>query len=390
MLVFANVEPRKITRKRGLTLSSSHLFGDSMSFEIHADIRRAETPPASWYTDPMLWQHAVKAIFPASWQWIADEDAVAVPGSCVPGFLNEHILDEPVVLVRDRSDVLRLLSNTCTHRGNIVVQERCISNELRCRYHGRRFGLDGSFVAMPEFSGVENFPSADDHLQTVPMGSWAGLHFGSVSPQQPFDAWIAPVLARLGHLPLSLMRAEPSMHRDYVVRAHWALYVENYLEGFHIPFVHAGLNNVLDYGAYQTVLFDSSVLQIGIGSTSDDTFTVPAGHPEAGQNVAAWYFWLWPNLMINAYPWGISMNIVQPLAPDRTRIRYRTYVWDASRLGSGAGADLDRVEREDGAIVEAVQRGLRSTIYRKGRYSPTREQGVHHFHRLLASALASL
>lgn len=360
-----------------------------MSFEIHSDIRKAETPPASWYTDPSHWRRTNEVVFSSSWQWFADADTAAVPGACVPGVLNEHILDEPVVLTRDRSDTLRLLSNTCTHRGNLVVPDRCIVHELRCRYHGRRFGLDGAFIAMPEFSTVENFPCESDHLRSLPLGTWAGLCFGSVQPRESFDSWLAPIRARLGHLPLSSMRSEPSMHRDYVVRAHWALYVENYLEGFHIPFVHPGLNNELDYGAYRTVLFDSAVLQIGIGNTADDVFSMPAGHVDAGANVAAWYFWLWPNLMINAYPWGISMNIVQPLAPDRTRVRYRTYVWDASRLGRGAGADLDRVEREDGAIVEAVQRGLKSTVYSRGRYSPTREQGVHHFHRLLASALVS-
>ena len=92
--------------------------------------------------------------------------------------------------------------------------------------------------------------------------------------------------------------------------------------------------------------------------------------------------------MFNVYPWGISVNIVKPLAVDRSRVSYLTYVWDESKLDAGAGSNLDRVEREDEAIVEACQRGLRSRLYERGRYSPSREQGVHHFHRILAAALA--
>jgi choline monooxygenase len=80
--------------------------------------------------------------------------------------------------------------------------------------------------------------------------------------------------------------------------------------------------------------------------------------------------------------------VVKPLGVDRTRVSYLSYVWDASKLDRGAGAALDRVEREDEVIVESVQRGVRARLYERGRYSPKREQGVHHFHRLLVRALA--
>ena len=104
---------------------------------------------------------------------------------------------------------------------------------------------------------------------------------------------------------------------------------------------------------------------------------------------AAHYFWLFPNLMLNFYPWGLSVNLVRPTAVDWTRVTYLKYVADPDKLDDGAGADLDTVEREDQAIVEAVQRGVASRFYERGRYSPTREQGVHHFHRLLARMLGA-
>jgi choline monooxygenase len=92
---------------------------------------------------------------------------------------------------------------------------------------------------------------------------------------------------------------------------------------------------------------------------------------------------VFPNLMLNFYPWGLSINVVHPETIDRTRVVFRSYVCDASKLDDGAGGALDRVEAEDEEIVEAVQRGMRSRFYSGGRYSPAREQGVHHFHRLL-------
>jgi choline monooxygenase len=176
--------------------------------------------------------------------------------------------------------------------------------------------------------------------------------------------------------------------RDYIVKAHWALYCENYLEGFHIPFVHQSLNEAIDFGSYKTETFRFSSLQTGIAkqaetqqsaavSDSDSTF-------DFDETVAALYFFIFPNLMFNFYPWGLSVNIVKPLAPDLTKVSYLTFVSDESKLEKGAGKDLNLVELEDQAVVESVQKGIRSRFYEKGRYSPLREQGTHHFHRLIA------
>ena len=104
--------------------------------------------------------------------------------------------------------------------------------------------------------------------------------------------------------------------------------------------------------------------------------------------VAAYYYWIFPNLMLNFYPWGLSVNVVQPRGIDRTRVLFRSYVWDAGKLGDGAGNDLDQVEMEDEEVVQQVQRGVRSRFYDRGRYSPSKEQGVHQFHRLLCEFLA--
>ena len=352
-----------------------------------ADIARASTLPGRFYTDPTLLDASRERIFSRSWQLVGDVGRLKAPGQVLPITMLEGFLDEPLVLVRDGEDHLHALSNVCTHRGNRVVESEGVERGLRCRYHGRRFALDGRCLSMPEFEGVEGFPAPSDDLPRVRLERWGKLLFASLDPAVEFDAWIGETRERLAWLPHDDLTLDPVRSRDYVVRAHWALYCDNYLEGFHIPYVHAGLSQALDYGAYRTELFPWSVLQVGVAEGGDAVLDLPASSPDHGQSIAGYYFWLFPNTMVNVYPWGLSINVVRPLAVDRTRISYITYVMDPSRLDRGAGAALDRVEREDEAIIERVQEGVRSRLYHRGRFSPTREQGVPRFHRLLTSSL---
>ncbi len=370
-------------------------------FMIDPDITRAETLPAPAYSDPAVHEAARARVFRRSWQFVADGEAVKVPGQCTPLTLLEGCLDEPLLLTRDRGDRVHCLSNVCTHRGTILCEGPGVEKALVCRYHGRRFDLDGTFRHMPEFEKAAGFPSEKDSLPKVALGWWgsetarqrdsetgAGVFcFASLEPAAPFEEVIGPMRERLGWLPLDEFKFDATRSRDYLVRANWALYVDNYLEGFHVPFVHASLNEAIDYGSYTTELFRYSNLQLGIAKPGEPALELPAASPDRGKRVAAYYWWLFPNTMFNFYPWGLSINVVRPLAVDRTRVSFLSYVWDPSKLDQGAGAGLDRVEREDEAVVEAVQRGTRSRLYARGRYSPTREQGVHHFHRLLAEFL---
>jgi choline monooxygenase len=344
-----------------------------VKYQVHADVASAHTLPGTFYSDQAAYQRSLCDVFARSWQWLGDLDDVAAPGSLSPRDLLPGAMDEPLLLARDAAGALRCLSNVCTHRGNILVKAPCAAKEIRCGYHSRRFDLAGRMTFMPEFREAKDFPSAADNLPVVPFGEWAGHAFASLDPMAPFGEILGDMHASVAGLPLDQARFDPSRSRDYTVNAHWALYVENYLEGFHIPFVHAGLDQVVDYSAYRTEVHRWSNVQ---HAQSKD------GAP------AAQYWWIFPNLMLNFYPWGLSLNLVQPLGIDRAQVLFRSYVWDRSKLEQGAGAGLDRVEAEDEAIVEAVQRGVRSRLYTRGRYSPAREAGVHHFHRLLCAALA--
>jgi choline monooxygenase len=191
---------------------------------------------------------------------------------------------------------------------------------------------------------------------------------------------------RIGWMNIESFEYDKSRHRSYDINANWALYVDNYLEGFHIPFVHGDLHGVLDYDSYSTELFEGGVLQIGIANEGEVCFDLPESSPDFGQKIAAYYYWIYPGLMLNFYPWGLSVNVVNPISVDRTRIVYHGFVGEKSMLGKGAGGDLDKVEAEDQEIVEATQRGVSSKSYERGRYSPSKEKGVHHFHRILTNS----
>jgi choline monooxygenase len=357
--------------------------------QVHPEIRMAATLPASFYKDQAWFERCRERVFARSWQFIGDSDSVKTPGQIHPVTVLGGLLDEPLLLTRDHHDRVHCLSNVCTHRGNILCAGDGHEKNLICRYHGRRFDLDGAFRHMPEFSEAKGFPSASDDLPKIPFGTWSKFIFASIDPLFPLQEQLAEMSARLAWLPLQEFTLDPACSRDYLVNANWALYCDNYLEGFHIPFVHASLNEAIDYGSYTTELFPWSSLQLGIATGGEEAFHTPPSSPDHGRRIAAYYFWLFPNTMFNVYPWGASINVVQPLAIDRTRVSFLTYVWKPDKLERGAGAvgGLDRVEREDEAIVEAVQRGVRSRFYDRGRFSPTREQGVHHFHRLLSDVL---
>lgn len=355
-----------------------------MTFDVDPDIRVAKTLPARVYSDPALFRAQRDRVFARTWQYAAHDDVVKVSGQVYPFTLLPGALDEPLLLTRDAQDAIHALSNVCTHRGTVVVEGPGHEQQLRCRYHGRRFALDGRFHSMPEFEDTADFPSSADDLPRVALGTWERFLMVALAPAMTFDDVIAAMRTRLAHLPFDQLAFDAAGTRDYVVNANWALYIDNYLEGFHIPYVHSSLASTLDYGAYAVELERYAVLQLGIAKPGERAFALPADHRDADRAIAAYYFWLFPTTMFNVYPWGVSVNVVTPLAVDRTRVSFLPFVWNESLRGEGAGSGLDRVEREDEAIVQAVQRGVRSRLYDRGRYSATREVGVHHFHRLLA------
>ena len=179
---------------------------------------------------------------------------------------------------------------------------------------------------------------------------------------------------RLKNYSFNDLAYDKSNSKTYKINAHWALYCENYLEGFHVPFLHKGLNNEIDLNSYNTELLDHGVLQYTKGKSDN--------------NIYAYYYWIFPNLMLNFYNWGLSMNIVEPLKKNKTRIRFLSFPLKGNTQPLDNPSSLDRVELEDQEIVLNVQKGISSYNYNGGRYSPKHEKGIHYFHQLLCRYLS--
>lgn len=334
----------------------------------------ARALPGTAYTDPARYEAQRERVLARGWHVLEDRFALGT-ASAVPCRLLGGSIDEPLMLTRE-GDQTRALSNVCTHRGALLLDAPCAARSLRCPYHGRRFRLDGTVAAAPGFHAIDD----SERLPEVALGTLGPLFFASLEPTVAFDVLVAPLTDRLGFLDLTALAPDPAGTRAFEIDAHWLLWCENYLEGFHIPYVHPRLARALELDRYTIETFDHCALQIGEAAEGDPTFELPPGHPDAARRVAGYYFFVYPTTAINVYPWGVSLNLVRPLGPRRTRIEYRVYVLREDLRERGAGAGLDAVELEDDAIVERAQRGVGARLYRPGRLSGAHEAALAWLH----------
>jgi len=351
-------------------------------------IAYAETLSTDFYTEELWYREGIEKIFAKSWQYLGDREIfLSMPENLFPVTLLERSIDEPLI-VKTEDEEIKCMSNVCTHRGFKIVHHPTKSDRIVCGYHGRQFSLEGEMKRMPEFKEVENFPRQCDHLAQLPIHRWKRFLFTGIDPKVNFDLIAEKLEERLGFLDMDNWRLAPEYHKVYNVNANWALYCDNYLEGFHIPFVHNDLNEIIDYGSYTTECYDHLNVQIGYGKYGDESFDIPEGHPDHGKVVAAYYYWMFPNFMFNVYPWGVQINIVRPIAKDYCKVEFIYFIGDEEKWEKfGKDALAEKVEREDEFVVEGVQKGMRSRFYDTGRYSVKREQCLHHFHRLVSDYL---
>ncbi len=358
-----------------------------MPFNIDPDIRKATTLPATFYKSQAVYEQLLQNVLLPSWQFVGETQLLPERAYAYPFMLLEDSLEEPLMLVRDKDDAMHCLSNICTHRGMFLVDRPGKYRLLSCKYHGRCFDLNGQFRSMPEFQEAKNFPSEADNLPALKLHKMGAFFFTSLAPKLDFETVFQPILDRMSWFPFDDLVYNEAGSDVYTIKTHWALYCDNYLEGFHVPFVHPALNQALDYKEYDTEIFDYCNLQLGVASEGAPTFDLPVDSPDFGKGIMAYYWWVFPNMMFNFYTWGLSVNIVEPIDRQHTRVVFKTYLFDDERGHGFCKKDLHDTELEDEEVVERVHIGLQSSLYKQGRFSPTKERGVHHFHRLLAAAL---
>lgn len=341
----------------------------------------AETLPAGWYTDPAYLPQEHARIFGATWQLAARASDLSRPGQ----YVTVEVAGEPLVLVRDLAGTLRGFFNVCRHRAGAVATGSGSRKAFSCTYHGWTYGLDGALLQAREIEGTENFDPARFCLPAVRVEVWGPLVFVNLDPNaDPLADRFRPVDRDMERAGFDLSRVELRVRRDYEIRCNWKVYVDNYLEGYHIPIVHPALFRELDYDQYEVETYTDYSKQLApVRKASGDRAT------RYREGEEALYYWLWPNLMLNIYPDNVSTNLILPLGPDRTLTIFEWYfVPEALEAAvAEAVAFSDQIQQEDIMICESVDKGLRSRSYERGRYVARRENGVHHFHLLLEDAL---
>jgi choline monooxygenase len=347
-------------------------------------LSEASTIPAPWYTDARVAELETKTVFSKTWQLLGRAEQVEIAGQ----FVSTLVAGEPVVAVRGQDKVLRAFFNVCRHHAAAVVTEPCgQASILHCPYHGWNYGLDGSLKGMPEFDGVKNFERQQNGLVPIKVETWEKFVFVNLDPNaMPLREFLGGLVKRVA--PLEVSKLHYFDTRTYDIHCNWKVFVDNYLDGgYHVPHLHKGLNSVLDYKEYTIENEDRYCLQSSpmVASESD----AATGATRKGDR--AWYFWQYPNLMINCYAGYMDTNLVLPVDVDHCRVIFDFYfadISDAAREYNQQSVAVGaRVQEEDLGICEAVQRGLKSRAYNAGRLSVRREAGEHLFHRLLAKDL---
>jgi choline monooxygenase len=345
---------------------------------IDPDLRRAATLPSRFYSEPSVLEDENRLVFGRTWQLAGRAEQVRERGD----FFTADIAGEPVLVVRGADGVLRAMSNVCRHRAGPVAKGEGRRPVLQCGYHGWTYGLDGRLAATPEFQGVEGFDRAACRLPQFHAAIWNELVFVNLrSDAEPLTDYLGELLADMPPHDYSGFRL--AKRKVWELDCNWKVYVDNYLEGYHIPIVHPGLFRELDYPNYRTETKRNYSIQFA-PTKGAERIRTSGGEDEVR------YFWIFPNLMLNVYPDNFSTNLILPLGPHRTATVFDWYFAEpgaAEREIEETVAFSDEIQLEDIEICEAVQRGLRSSTYDSGRFSPQRENGVHHFHALYADCL---
>ena len=347
----------------------------------------AFTIPAPWYFDEGLAELENSAVFGKSWQAVGRADQVQNPGQ----FLTADIAGDPVVVVRGEDSHLRAFYNVCRHHAAAVVTEaQGCAKQFRCPYHGWTYGIDGALKGMVEFEGVCDFERSENGLVPVLVDTWENFVFVNLDLDagslRDFLGTIPPIVA-----PLQLTKKLRYFDRRiYTLQCNWKVYVDNYLDGgYHVPHAHKGLSSVIEYTKYTIENFERACLQSSPLS-SDSSSEAGVASTRQGR---AFYLWIYPNFMLNAYEGVMDTNVVVPLGVDRCAVIFDYYFSDISATAETRNRESiavsEKVQDEDMGICDAVQRGLGSRAYLAGRLSVRREAGEHLFHRLLHADLTA-
>jgi choline monooxygenase len=337
----------------------------------------AYTLPAELYSDPVYIDLEYKGIFENTWQLIGHESQLKMAGDqiiCQVGKM-------PIVVVRNQENEIKAFHNVCRHRAGPIATKNCNNSVLRCKYHGWTYTLDGDLCSAPEMDSTPGFETSNYHLPKVNLTTWQGFIFICINQN---NSDIEDVLIGIKETisPIDLTQMQYHHRDEYIINCNWKVYMDNYLEGYHLPHVHPGLNKLLDYRSYTTSLSEWYSYQHSPLESKDENFY---GDGDAH------YYCIYPNLMFNILPNRVQTNLILPLGATKTKVIFDYYYKDhdspaTQKMIAEDKQFSDQIQVEDITICEQVQVGLNSGSYVAGRLCMKRETGVLHFQNLIRNS----
>ncbi|KAI3443396.1 hypothetical protein Pfo_000061 [Paulownia fortunei] len=361
-------------------------------FNPEIPIEEAFTPPSSWYTDPDLYSLELNQVFYRGWHPVGYTEQIKEPRDFFTGRLGSI----EYVVCRDEKGTLYAFHNVCRHHASLLASGTGKKSCFVCPYHGWTYGLDGALVKATRITGIKNFKVNEMGLVPLKIAIWGPfvlINFEGVMQKEGLgteavgNEWLGSAADILGANGVDTS-LDYVCRRVYTLECNWKVFCDNYLDGgYHVPYAHKGLASGLQLDSYSTKMYEKVSIQSCGGNTKD----CEEEFDRLGSK--ALYAFVYPNFMINRYgPW-MDTNLVLPLGPRKCQVIF-DYFLDASLRDNSAFIeksleDSERVQEEDITLCKAVQQGLESPAYHIGRYSPTVEMAMHHFHCLLHENLSN-
>ncbi|AQK81175.1 CMO protein [Zea mays] len=358
-------------------------------FDPAVPLDSAVTPPSGWYTDPDFLQLEIDSVFFRGWQAVGHIWQVKNPNDFFTGRLG----NVEFVVCRDANGKLHAFHNVCRHHASLLACGSGHKTCFQCPYHGWTYGLDGTLLKATRISGIKNFNKNDFGLIPIKVATWGPfvlIRFDDESTEDNVydtvgNEWLGSASDLLGTngIDTSLPHI---CRREYIINCNWKVFCDNYLDGgYHVPYAHGDLASGLQLQSYETLTYERvSVQRCESAPAEPDDFD--------RLGTKALYAFVYPNFMINRYgPW-MDTNLAVPLDSTRCKVVF-DYFLDKSLLDDQCFIkksleDSEQVQIEDIALCEGVQRGLESPAYSVGRYAPSVEMAMHHFHRLMHANLS--
>ncbi len=347
--------------------------------------------------------------------WVAVAHVTDLPG---PGAVRTvTVAGQSIILTRDRAGGLRAFHNVCRHRASrLVTEQTCQLKRFRCPYHSWAYALDGTLLGAPLFEGsgipddqraifdtsrLPAFDKADYGLLPAHVATWANVIFVSLEQEPlPLRTWLGDLPQRLAgyRLDETTIVAE----RSYDIAANWKLIAENFMEYYHLPWVHPELvkvSRVEDHYRFQGPGLYTGMSTSPISRDTESGWTVLTGAPglDGDDAVSGRFIWVLPNLALSVLPNHVFTVIATPVGHDRT-IERTTIGLPAHTAGDPAVAPAldmlatfwDHVNCEDVEIVERVQEGIATEAYVGGRMCFKFEEPLHRFQNMLIDRMVGI